>query len=180
MSSTQKPEHADWLEGWGELWGELCTHPKTRTSYPDAESIARASLMYARVLADLPLEPLRQAVAQCLARCEWFPTPAEIRAAVEAADDLECPTAIEGWEEALRAMRSEGIYRWENPLARRVAEAVGGIYNLRMSTKPGVDRAHFVAAYNELVERERARRQIVPAARRVAAAARGLLGDGRG
>lgn len=154
-------EQLEWLAVWGECWelmADTFTHSKPS---PNALKI------YAARLTDISADRLRAVVEQCIATCRFFPTIADLRDAAGMLADGRGETAMDAWEE-VRAYISEagrgGFYEWRNPLAERVATAMG-LWALRTSSNSGTDRAHFLQAYREAEERERAKRAVVPAAR---------------
>jgi hypothetical protein len=156
----KRTEQLEWLAVWYELW-TLMTDTFTHSKPSD-----RASEIYSDRLADIPADRLRAAVEQCLATCRFFPTIADLREAAGLLGEDRFPTPIEAWDETCRAIRARarGVsFEWTSPLAEKVARAMD-LYTLARSENPSTDRAHYLAAYREEVERARAAGRIVPKA----------------
>jgi hypothetical protein len=178
MSDESTRPSPEFVAAWSSLWPMLMAHPKARVAYTDRQSIAVAARMYEQVLCDVPVSALTAAVYQSLAECEWFPSPAELRKFAGVVMSPDRPTAIEGWAEVLEAMRSHHsglVYSWRNLTAKAVVEAMGGLYNLRMSGQPESDRRTFCSAYEKIAAREEQRERLVPIARALAEAQGGEM-----
>lgn len=113
--------------------------------------------VYAAMLQDLELADAERAVVECIAECKFFPTVAEIRERVARARVAYQPAEL-AWCDVISAVRQFGIYRtpeFDNPCTAIAVSNVGwrAICN---STSPGVERAHFIRAYDRALELARA------------------------
>ena len=173
---------AIWLT---DIWPRLMAHPRARASYPTADAVAAGGLMYGQALSDLALDVLAAAVEQCLATCDWLPSPANIREAAGVLVDDQHPTPLEAWAEVLKRIENPPYsayslergtytvpgYEIQNPVARKAAESIGW-RQLENSENLVSDRAQFVAEYERQVRREAERARIVPQARALLAESR--------
>jgi hypothetical protein len=151
-----------------ELWPLLMGHPKVRVAYPDDAAAALGGEMYCAVLDGTPPAVLRAAVYQCLARCEWFPAPAEILAAAEGLTRPAEPTGAEVYGQVLaecsRALAETRIPQLD-PIAKECVKTMGGAYTLVYSQSGTSDRARFAEMYEQKRAAERAEGEVVPIAR---------------
>jgi hypothetical protein len=128
---------------------------KLAAAYPHAklgtgEQLRNTLQVYAEMLQDLDYETTARAIAGHLAESKYFPTIAEIRQAVAAAK-VDQPPGELAWSEVLAAVSKFGIYRtpvFANPCTAIAVSNVGwkAICN---STTIGVERAHFLRAYEQ-------------------------------
>lgn len=101
---------------------------------------------------------IRGVRAFCLSHREIYPGTnviANIRH--YALTDPKRPTASEAWELVLREIHHAGSYekpKFDDPLIAKAVACIGWSEICR-SEQIGVERAHFLRAYDELVERER-------------------------
>jgi hypothetical protein len=116
--------------------------------------------LYMAFLVGLDYEAAHNGVKRHIATSKWFPTVAEIRdaAAAESAPALE---ADQAWPEVLAAVSRYGRNKtpeFADPMISKAVDAVGwdAICN---STNIGVERAHFLRAFDAI------RRRHVDAAR---------------
>lgn len=131
---------------------------KLAAAYPSArlgqdDELRETLEVYAQMLIDLEFVDAERAVVACIAECKFFPTVAEIRERVAVAAVAACPAEL-AWNEVLAAVRLHGIYatpQFENPCTAIAVSNVGwrAICN---SETIGVERAHFVRAYNRALE----------------------------
>jgi len=133
---------------------------------------------YESVLSSLPAELLEAAVLQHMATNKWFPAISELRGAVLAATAPAHRTAMEAWGEVLNAMNSGGMRMmgdgdgyyppaWSEPILARVVTMMGW-RELCNSKDQMADRAHFMRAYDALVQREREDANMLPMMRQLA------------
>jgi len=142
-------------------------------AFPYAQISGETIKVYARMLADIPLEVLDAVASQAMAECEFFPTIARVR---EMAMNLASPTGqhvsgFEAWEQVIRQIRSVGSYGrpgFIDPLITRAVECLGWP-ELCQSDNQVADRSHFVRIYEQLVERERAEARLLPESRELRA-----------
>ena len=160
------------------IWQTLLrSYPNfVKDSAPDL--LAGTFRMYERILSDLPADLLEVAVLQHIATNKWFPAISELRGAVLAATAPAHRTAMEAWGEVLNAMNSggmrmmgdgDGYYppEWSEPILARVVTMMGW-RELCNSKDQMADRAHFMRAYDALVQREREDANMLPMMRQLA------------
>jgi hypothetical protein len=127
--------------------------------YPSFQLSSSAIEIYVQLLADIPGEVLEQSSMEHISHSTFFPSIAELRSAafsiIEAAHPI--PTAYEAWSEVQVLIQRIGHYNdpvFDNPLTAQVVKQLSWRY-LCLSDNPVADRAHFIQAYQALVERER-------------------------
>jgi hypothetical protein len=115
--------------------------------------------VYTIMLQDLDPDILVEVIKLHLATNKFFPSVAELRE--EYAKIIErasrTPTPIEAWGEVVRQMERTGSYRrptFSNPLIEKVVNYMGW-ETLCLSENPVADRAHFMKAYETVLNRER-------------------------
>ncbi len=173
--------------GFARVWGLLSLAYPNYGKDGNASALAETMRLYQRLLDDLPLDALEQAVLRHIATSKWFPTVAELRSA---AGEIVHPsaaeqTALEAWGDVLETFVSgEYIFdvflkrlpTFRNPLTQAAVTALGGWGYLGQSDNAVADRARFVEVYNQLQARQRTEQQLPPALRvpsALAAARRG-------
>lgn len=129
---------------------------RQRMTRDDARAM---TIAYANGLADLEAEAARAAVSALVLTERWIPTIAAIRAKAAELTRGRARTGAEAWGDVTEAMRRYGSYRtpgvdfeFRDPLVAQVVKRFGWS-NLCASDAPGIDRAQFERAYNELAER---------------------------
>ncbi len=127
--------------------------------YPSFHLSSAAIEIYVQLLTDIPGPVLEQATLDHISHSTFFPAIAELRSAafsiLEAVDPI--PTDYEAWGEVqveIRRIGHCGKPQLQNALAAQVVEQLGW-RSLCLSENPVADRAHFVQAYQALVERQR-------------------------
>ncbi len=127
--------------------------------YPSFNLNSSAVEVYVHLLADIPGTVLEQAVLDHISRSTFFPAIAELRTTafniLEAAYPI--PTAYEAWAEVQAEIQRVGHCgrpELKNSIAAQVVAQLGWRY-LCFSENPVADRAHFVQAYQAMVERQR-------------------------
>lgn len=115
--------------------------------------------IYFQTLQDIPSDELKAAVLHCLTESgrAFAPSIGEIRGAVS---DLRraaanVPGAYDAWMEVCRAIADVGSYGtpdWSSPLIERTVKSLGW-RNLCLSENQVADRARFLQAYEQLMER---------------------------
>lgn len=152
-----------------------------RANWPTYELTPETPRVYEEFLADIPDDLLELAVKDCVARLTYFPRIAELREAAHAIleDRLGIPTATEAWGAVANAVRYGRPERRPDfsPEIRRAIDAVGGWYHLCTSDTFAADRARFLDAYREIVQREREERRQLPEVRAAAARLRIAAGE---
>lgn len=132
------------------------------------------------LLADIDNDLCELAFQDHMARSKWHPKPAEIRErAVDlAAGQHNVPDALSAWGEMLRICKKysygrQGIEDWKTdiPVPYQLflkgfgGTIGGGMKEIGMSTSIMVERAHFMKVWPTLIERDRARAQMLPSVR---------------
>lgn len=111
--------------------------------------------IYADMLADIPADEAMLAARRLLATSEWCPTIAAIRRAM--ADARVCSPAGElEWQNVIAAIGAFGRYRtprFDSPLTAMAVDCVGWLAICNSETI-GVERAHFLRAYDAVRQRE--------------------------
>ncbi|RMD57454.1 hypothetical protein D6833_13885 [Candidatus Parcubacteria bacterium] len=142
--------------------------------YPQQEVPEETVEMYVRLLDDLPVDALRAAALQLATTSKWFPTVAEIREAAFALMEHQSglPSAYEAWQEVMRQafeVGHTGKPQFSHPAIMEAVKAIGGWRYVCMSTNQVADRARFVDAYEQLVQRARYKERMLPAVKTLAA-----------
>lgn len=123
-------------------------------TYPNHPTKPQTATAYHWALADLPYPIVEAAIREALRSSRFFPTPAELRAVI-AERLLGYPAPEEAWRQVQDRVRSVGHYGapgfGEGPIAQAV-DAIGW-RNICLSETPGVERAHFLRAYEGYRER---------------------------
>jgi hypothetical protein len=107
-------------------------------------------MIYVEHLADIPTGALEAGVNRMIAtrQSPWFPTVAEIRAAVL---DYELPNEAAALEQVEARVRL-GVESPLHPLVKRALDLVGGVYSYRTAEEPTVIRGQFLRLYRSLRE----------------------------
>ena len=130
-------------------------------AYPNFDLKPETVKVYLKLLADLPDELLEEASLAHIAQSTFFPTVAELRTAafelVERQNPL--PAGLEAWSEVEDQIQRVGYIGqpvFQHPLTAQLVNAMGW-QNLCRSENQVADRAHFLTAYEQLLNRERKR-----------------------
>lgn len=93
---------------------------------------------------------------------EWPPTVGMVRqVALQFANgELHTPTGYDAWANIQKKFQYEDFPLTDLELA--ALKQIGTIYDLKRSTNPATDRAHFIKAFNELVNRQQLERVTLP------------------
>lgn len=149
----------------------------------DAKSLRDTIALYELMLADVDGEVLRAAVTQHIASSQWFPKISEIRERVAAILTPERDTGLEAWGKLMDGMRNANKISWDgngyeppdfaappysDPILQRLVDSMGWRY-LCQSENAMADRAHFLAAYKAIGEREHVGLMTLPIVRELAA-----------
>ena len=143
-------------------------------AYPGFTISAETIRVYGRMLADIPDKLLEGAGMDCMARCRFFPTIAEIREAAYSIKLLQsgAPSAFEAWGEVSRLMAEVGSYRvpeFSHPWIATAVRQVGGWTRLCQSENSVADRARFLDAYADAQRRDARQETTMPEVRQLAA-----------
>lgn len=139
-------------------------------AYPNFRMAAETPAAYYEFLNDLPGEELLLAARVCANSGTFFPSVHELRRAVGElrTGRAGVPSPYEAWQEVTqrpkdgkgkRLLSENGGWvietwdiPWSHPLVERVAYQMGWP-DFPISDEIGVDRAHFLRAYEQVVER---------------------------
>jgi hypothetical protein len=127
-----------------------------KAAYPRMVIDADTLRVYGLALQDLDHEQAQAAILSIIATEKFFPSIAEIRAAV-AERVCGLPTAERAWGEVEEAIRGYDPSNsdtwwpeWTAPIVQTAILACGGLGRLERSSNPSADRAHFFRIYNDL------------------------------
>ena len=138
-----------------------------KSAYPRQEFAPETVHVYTLALSDINTKLLQTGVLKHISTSKWFPTVAEIRAAVAEVvlQTANQPTALEAWGMVMREMRLVGHWRRPDlpPAILQAVQDTGGWRQLCMSENIAADRARFVEAYNSQQQRLVQRLQQLPA-----------------
>ena len=147
--------------------------------YPRFEFPATSAAVYYDMLKDLDPTGLMLAVKKLGDESRFFPTVAEIRQAYFRLEELAhgTPEAGQAWGEVVRQVWECGTWaipRFSDPLIQRAVDAIGW-EAICLSDTIGVERAHFMKIYDQLKERQREHRRMLPEIREALAQLAGGL-----
>ena len=117
-------------------------------AYPRQVITAENARVYATVLGDLQDTALRRAVIEHVATSQWFPSIAELRAAVVEASCTVPPLDL-AWAEVSAEVARVGaseVPQFSDPAIDDVVRAIGW-REICLSDKPGIERAAFREMY---------------------------------
>ncbi len=138
-------------------------------AYPNVNMPGQTHKVYIRLLSDLPLELAEAAILEAINRCKFLPTVSEIRDIAGSLARPDSLTAGEAWTEVLRAISKWHYYgkpEFSSELVKRSVEAIG--WQTVCTTETiGVERAHFMRIYEQLVGREHERMRMLPEVRKL-------------
>ena len=134
-------------------------------AYPNFDLKPETVKVYLRLLADLPDELLEEASLVHIAQSTYFPTVADLRAAVFELIEHQnpFPADLEAWsevEDQIRRVGYTGQPVFHRPLTAQLVNAMGW-QNLCRSENLVADRAHFLTANEQLCFRERSQMQLM-------------------
>ncbi len=127
-------------------------------SFPDQKWTDQTTRAYELALAPQDFDVARAATQRIVATAKFRPSIAEILAMCTDVQLGTRRTGIEAWEDVCRAIRRFGSYRnpkFDDPLAERAMQLIGGWRYVCMSENEASDRARFAEAYDTLVDKER-------------------------
>jgi hypothetical protein len=113
-------------------------------SFPRVEAGPETRRAYVAALQDVPLPLLRDSIRDLIRSSRYLPTIRDIRERV-AERGFDLPGPFEAWEQI--------VARPPRPLpepVRRALNMVGGSWEVRNTTTPGLLRRDFIAAYQEI------------------------------
>lgn len=149
-------------------------------SYPRFQLTRETIAAYVQLLGDIPAPTLKAAAMQCAASGTFFPSVHELRQAVAQLQRAVhgIPNVYTAWADVNEGVKSEVIKgveeeggnfyvttrprKWSHPLVERVAKLLGWPHTFP-GDNPGVDRAHFIKAYESMLAEELANATQLPA-----------------
>ena len=142
-------------------------------AFPNAPDISDELItLFERMFADIPPALLEIAVMQHIAEKQFFPVVAELRnMALDLGNRVmsTAPTAAEAWREVTEKVASIGSYgqpEFSHVLVQNAVACIGW-QNICQSETPGVERAHFLRIFEQLVERAARDARMLPQSKRV-------------
>ncbi len=142
-------------------------------AYPNWNVTPYTVEVYYQDLKDIPTDELMVAAQYCrtsTTRDQRFaPSAGEIRGAVTELrrSAMNIPSAYDAWQEVMRGMVERIGYdapEWSSPLIDRVVKSLGW-RNLCMSENQVADRARFIQAFEQLIERAEKEQMLIPEVR---------------
>ena len=136
---------------------------------------AEGMTAYYAILGDLPEDVLKAATMQYASEHKWFPTAAELRqTAFDIIDTAQGRIgAYEAWGEVkaqIPAVHYFGEPEFSDPLVYQAVDAMGGWRTICMSPEDmeAATRSRFIKAFEQLQQRDRTERRMLPQIRDVA------------
>jgi hypothetical protein len=126
-------------------------------AFPNFKMASDTAEVYEMMLDDLDYEATKGAVRGLLATCRFFPTIAEIRAAVVDAELGPTVPALVAWGrvcDEIRRVGANGRPRIDDALTARCVDAMDWRYLCR-SSNDAADRARFCELYGQLRDQRR-------------------------
>ena len=113
--------------------------------------------LYIKFMADVSVTVARRAAADLIATHKFFPSIAEVRTACKrrSRDNLP-PEPAEAWLEVMEQLEAVGFSKppqFSHPLVHRAVRAIGW-RALGESTRIGVERAHFLQIYGDMLSHD--------------------------
>jgi hypothetical protein len=126
-------------------------------------------ILYLDLFSDVPDELFSKASRLATLEPDFWPSPGKINAKLrELRHELsDHPTPSEAWDLVLGEISRHGVYEapyFYDPLIKQAVDGVGW-RDICLSDVPGVVRAHFLKAYEALLEREQWRQDLDPQTR---------------
>jgi hypothetical protein len=139
------------------------------STYPNPRELTEIDFnVYAYQLKDLDRDVLQLAADAHCCTVRFPPSVAELRdwavKLQERANGVLTP--YEAWAEVERSFRTHGLYKgppeWSHPLIGETIKTLGSYADLCRSTNHVADRAHFLRAYEALLEKYREEQRLPP------------------
>lgn len=118
--------------------------------------------VWAQMLKGFDSEIILGAAYHLVSTNEWPPNIAQVReqcVLMSHGEPYE-PTGQEAWENIWRKVAGEEIELTD--LEKRALKQTSSIYDLKRSSNPSTDRAHFIKAFDQLVAARKLERQTLP------------------
>ncbi len=162
---------------------EVHTHDALMVLYaafPNTEWSEATQAVYAKYLADIPVDDLRTVIAQAIATCKFPPSIAEIRDTWHNLQHADRLTWAEAWDAVQREIRRIGSYstpRFDDPITAKVVEAMGWkTMCAALTENVATDRAQFRQMYEGYASRQEVAQKLLPQARELAERSAGSNG----
>jgi hypothetical protein len=129
-------------------------------AYPNFAPSQQTVEVYYQSLHDLNYDELKAATMQSITEAgrKFAPSVGELRGAVVSIRKqiTGVPSSYQAWQEVLKQINDNGgdfgKPVWSNPIVKQAVDALGW-RNLRMSEDGTADRARFIMAYDQLLQR---------------------------
>jgi hypothetical protein len=125
--------------------------------------------LWRALLADIHPEIVMTAAVHLVSlRTEWPPNIGQLRdkALALQAGELAPPSAHEAWAHVQARIQSDDAPLTE--LERQTLKQVGTVYDMRRSGNPAADRAQFLKAFEQAIEKRRLERATLPTVKMIA------------
>ncbi len=140
-------------------------------AYPNWNASEYTAEVYYQDLKDIPADELMIAARHCRSEAgrKFAPSVGELRGAVMELRraSMNIPGAYDAWQEVMKGMVERIGYdapEWSSPLVAKAVKSLGW-RNLCMSENQTADRARFIQAYEQLVERAEREQMLIPEVR---------------
>lgn len=128
---------------------------KMFAAFVNARPTEATYAVYLEVLADVPREALQVIVNQVLSSpVEFPPSPGQLKDAWLRSQGKLSPVdgAARGWLAVQEALKTVPAAKLDDPIARDVVKAMGGMTAIRRSETPQYDRRDFLRLYDEMAK----------------------------
>jgi hypothetical protein len=123
-------------------------------AYPNFELKKEMIEVYSECLSDMMVATLEDVIKNCMCKCKWFPTIAEIRqeAAGLLMESAGIPNSFYAWKQVEDALGRRD--REVHPLANEAVELMGGWLFVLYSwqDKPSIERSRFIKVYDSIYQ----------------------------
>lgn len=140
-----------------------------RKSFPNSKADSETLALYVEALDDMPIDAVHAGIIKTMQTSHFFPTVAEIREAAESIvreiNHSDEPTAGEAWDEVMRWLQRNSPYSdkktpWKHKNVELAAKRFGlmSFYELK-ADDVNIARAQFRNLYNQIVNKEKGRKE---------------------
>lgn len=153
-----------------QIWNLLALRYPAYCREMAAETLRDRLQLFYQLLADVPLDLLKNAALRHMTISRFFPDESELREAATALSAGPLPSAVEAWGEVLDAMARAEHYcfvdhvdvpQFANPITARLVASLGW-RNLCLSENGIADRARFIESYEQLAARHENEQRLPP------------------
>jgi len=132
-------------------------------SYPGKFTVGTNVGTWEQVLSDIDPGVIPAAALHLIStRKDWPPDPATLReqCILMSHGQLQEPTGSEAWERIREKFHTDDLELTD--MEKQALKQTSSIYDLKRSTNPSTDRAHFIKAFDLLVAKRKLDRQTLP------------------